>query len=276
MAHVVKHDDFLTDPKINELWLDRDEEAHKGAYGYVMIIGGSRYFTGAPALSAMAALRAGADLAAVLAPEVCANTIASFSPNLISVPYKGEFLNNAAVEEFKRNYEKFDSFAIGGGLCAKNASKPALIKIIDILTKNKKKFILDADALKMVSHKDVSECVITPHAKEYEIFSKGIGPRELAKKMCVMLKGNIDRIFYKEKVAESHTGNPGMTVGGTGDTLVGILGALLANTDDFFNTACAAAFVNGTAGDLAFEKFGNGLLATDVIDFIPEAIKGLK
>jgi len=126
--------------------------------------------------------------------------------------------------------------------------------------------------------------IITPHKGEMKRINGDDVPNDeiekieflknyaLINKVTVLLKGQTDLISDGKEVRGNRTGNAGMTVGGTGDVLAGLTGALFAN-HDAFSSACAAAFINGAAGDMAFSKFGYGLLATDVIDFIPEVMK---
>jgi NAD(P)H-hydrate epimerase len=136
--------------------------------------------------------------------------------------------------------------------------------------------------------------IITPHAGEFakmEIDGKGVTvpPEDLMEEridfvrdfsrlnnVVTLLKGPTDIIADGTRVKLNRTGNAGMTVGGTGDVLAGITGAFFAITSDPFKAATAAAFVNGTAGDLALEEKGYGLLATDVIESIPKVIKDFR
>ena len=99
--------------------------------------------------------------------------------------------------------------------------------------------------------------------------------KDFAKKhgVVVLLKSNIDIISDGSRYKYNITGNPGMTVGGTGDVLTGIVSALYALTDDPFKAACAGAFISGEAGDIAFHKYGYSLTATDVLNEVPLAIK---
>lgn len=91
--------------------------------------------------------------------------------------------------------------------------------------------------------------------------------------VTVLLKGAVDIISDGVEVRANRTGNAGMTVGGTGDVLAGLTGALFARCDFPLEAAACSAFINGAAGDMAFEEFGYGLLATDVIDYIPKVMK---
>jgi len=149
-----------------------------------------------------------------------------------------------------------------------------------------KRLALDADGLKALQNTQFEEgcAIITPHQKEFELLIEEELPREMDEKIklvtsfsrdrnvVTLLKGRIDIISDGNKYRLNKTGNPGMTVGGTGDVLVGIVGAWLTRADGF-NAASAAAYVNGSAGDLAFKKLGYGLLATDVIENIPRVMK---
>lgn len=269
---------FLRDRAIYNFFYKRDPEAHKGQHGRVLVLGGSKTYSGAPALAALAALRTGADIAAVLAPAHIAHSIRSYSPNLIVVEYPRTFFTHEDIGEFRRIYSKFGSFVVGPGIGVEQETYPALLRVAELLARTRKKFVLDADALKLLrpAQLEGSQCVVTPHPREYEIFAGERKPEDIGKQLCVLIKGHVDRIYYKGKLGKSHTGNPGMTVGGTGDTLAGILGALLTQTDDLFAATCAAAYINGLAGDLALKKFGYSLLATDVIDHIPAAIRKMK
>ncbi len=109
---------------------------------------------------------------------------------------------------------------------------------------------------------------IEHYQKIVKQFAKALGP-----KWTVLLKGNIDIITDGKNVKLNRTGNPGMTVGGSGDVLAGIGGALLAQGMDSFKAARCAAFINGYSGDLAWDKYRNGLMATDIIDMIPQCLE---
>jgi len=155
--------------------------------------------------------------------------------------------------------------------------------------------VIDADALHalkmpMPDRGQAAMPIVTPHAGEFNqlggTVAAGIDERcelvrefSLENHVVTLLKGAIDVISDGEYVRTNHAGNAGMTVGGTGDVLAGVVGALLAMHDTTpipaVAAATAGAFITGTAGDLAFRKFGHGLLATDVIECIPEAMHGV-
>ena len=193
------------DRALLEFLYHRKPESHKGDHGRVLVVGGSSRYAGAPALAGLAALRTGADIAAILAPSAVANAIRSFSPDLIVYEYKGKHLNANGLVEFRRIHRKFDSFVLGSGLGLEKESGTALRAMAGLLKKGKKKFVLDADGLKLLKPADVAgcRCVVTPHRKEYLAFFGKEKPRDV----CVILKGNEDRITFGKKIALYATGD---------------------------------------------------------------------
>ncbi|ABE52763.1 bifunctional ADP-dependent NAD(P)H-hydrate dehydratase/NAD(P)H-hydrate epimerase [Methanococcoides burtonii] len=251
----------------------RHGDSHKGQHGKILIIGGGPY-SGAPALTAMAALRAGADIVTVAAPANVADIIASFSPNIIVKALSSNILCKEDMGTITKLIESHDVVVIGMGLGRAEQTKDTVSKIIPLCTK----VVADADALYGIDlpvPKGI-EMIITPHAGEYNALG-GNGKEdtlEFSKRnnVTILLKGREDHISNGKRIAINRNGNPGMTVGGTGDVLAGIAGALFA-TACKMDAACGAAYINGAAGDLAFERMGSGLLATDIIDMITEVMK---
>ncbi|MFQ6063331.1 MAG: NAD(P)H-hydrate dehydratase, partial [Methanosarcinales archaeon] len=263
----------------------RKKESHKGNNGRVLIIGGGAY-TGAPALSAIAALRVGVDIATLATPKSVSDVIASFSPNLIvwRKQLSSEFLNREDIPTLVELIASHDVVVIGMGL---GRARETLEAVKEILESNLcKKLVIDADALHALkgSLPLHSDAIITPHRGEFKKLSDIDLPENLKEKaeivkefsrknkIVTLLKGPIDIISDGSLVKMNQTGNSAMTVGGTGDVLAGIVGALFCNNDALIS-ACSAAFINGTAGDLAFEEFGYSLIATDVIEKIAKVLK---
>ncbi|HUS74532.1 MAG TPA: NAD(P)H-hydrate dehydratase [Methanothrix sp.] len=262
-----------------DLWLmgRRSRESHKGDSGRILVIGGGPY-TGAPALSAMAALRAGADIVTVAAPKTAAKTISGYSPNLIVQELSADHLCPKDIEVLEKQIARHDVVVMGMGLGRHAETKAALAEIMPLC----KKLVIDADALQP----DLPlKGIVTPHAGEFRRIS-GISLVDLdyrerveplkeyarEKGLVVLLKGKVDLISNGEVVRANTTGNPGMTVGGTGDVLAGITAAFYARTSAL-RAATAAAFVNGRAGDLAYPDKDFGMVATDVIEKIPQAMR---
>jgi NAD(P)H-hydrate epimerase len=251
----------------------RRADSHKGQSGRILIIGGGPY-SGAPALAAMAALRAGADIVTVATPAGVAGTIASYSPNIIVRPLSSDVLCEEDIETIAELIGSHDVVVIGMGLGRAERTKTAVSKIIPLC----KKLIVDADGLYGIELPvpEGTKMIITPHTGEFRALG-GEGADDVqtfASKngLTVLLKGKEDTISNGERVATNITGNSGMTVGGTGDVLAGITGALFAIAPPM-EAACCAAFINGAAGDLTFKDKGYGLLATDVIDRITDVMK---
>ncbi|MGD0689607.1 MAG: NAD(P)H-hydrate dehydratase [Candidatus Bathyarchaeia archaeon] len=266
----------------------RSPEAHKGQFGRLLVIGGSEIFTGAPALVGLAAYRTGTDLVFVAAPERTAQAISSISPNLITIKLPGANLKPTHVRILREQLEKANAIAIGPGLGLDKQTISAARKIIQLVQQLKKPLLLDADGLKAlgVVKKKVfdNSTVMTPHAGEFQAVFGKPPSRDLKVRSSevrafatrsgavVLLKGHTDVISDGVSVKLNDTGNPGMTVGGTGDVLSGIVAGLMAQGVGGFRAAVAGAFVNGAAGDLAEEEYGYHLTPTDLLDHIPKVL----
>ncbi|RLF14820.1 MAG: bifunctional ADP-dependent NAD(P)H-hydrate dehydratase/NAD(P)H-hydrate epimerase [Thermoprotei archaeon] len=272
---------------VRKCFKTRDPLSKKGDNGRVLIIGGSRLYSGAPALSGMAALRAGIDIAVITTPKSAAWIIKTFSPALIVWPLKSdEYLGLDDIEYIMSVKERFDCIILGPGLGLNEETMEAVREIVRTVDKP---MVIDADGLKalkdnldLIRNKQV---VITPHAGEFAIVT-GINVsnmswnermeivKEIARKynITILLKGKLDIISDGKKVRINCTGNASMTVGGTGDTLTGIIGAMLSRGINTFDAACAAAFINGLAGELASEKY-TYITPLDLVQEIPEAIR---
>jgi len=278
MKNITVHPEyFMQDENLFEFFFKRNIDAHKGDYGKFLIVSGSKSRSGGPVLSALSALRTGIDIVSIFAPKDVSNIIRSSNPNLTSV-YDYRYGNvEETLNTFNSIYERFDSYLVATD--PETASKDKFVNstfksIVKRIIEKDKKFILDAGCFYIFTPEDISntKCVITPHSGEYKIFLNNYKSKD-EPEFCVLLKEHEDKIFYRSQRAVNKTGNPGMTVAGTGDVLSGILGAILTQTDDLFKGSCAAAYISGLAGDLAFKKFGYSLISTDVIEAIPEAIK---
>ena len=267
----------------------RDPDAHKGESGRLLIVGGGP-FTGAPALAGLAAYRMGVDLVNIATPWISYGPIASYSPNLIVHRLSDDVLDPRDVPRVLELLGSSDALLIGPGMGLDPSTQEAVLEIVRAC---QAPIVIDADGISAVSQ-DVSvldgkSCVITPHAREYhtltgrelpnDLDARQMDVTEAARELGVVLlvKGMIDVISDGAWTKLNKTGNAGMTVGGTGDVLAGEVGALLTKRVSPFNAARIAAFTNGAAGDLAFDRNGYSLMATDVIDCIPDVVRrGLK
>nr|QNO48606.1 ATP-dependent (S)-NAD(P)H-hydrate dehydratase [Methanosarcinales archaeon ANME-2c ERB4] len=262
---------------------ERFPKSHKGDNGRVLVIGGGA-FTGAPALAALAALRAGTDWVTVAAPRSSAAVIAGFSPDLIVHALSGDYLVHDDLDMIGALIRRHDVVVIGMGLGRETETLQTASKIIE--SNPGARFVIDADALHAItmppSNREVAP-IITPHARELQLLGGEVVAdfdeqcelvRDFSARNSVVtvLKGHIDIISDGREIRTNHTGNAGMTVGGTGDVLAGVIGAIFAR-NDAAAAASAGAFIAGSAGDLASSEFGCGLLATDVVRYIPEAMR---
>ena len=265
----------------------RSPNAHKGAFGRLLVIGGSNIFSGAPTLAAMAALRTGVDIITVAAPEKTATVISSMSPALITIKLKGKHLNPSNLSQLSEQLDSATAIVLGPGLGLNSETKEATQQIIEQLEERGTSLLLDADGLKAFSEfkrRVELPMVLTPHAREYEILTGNKLPDDLEEKAekvqrrawklgaTILLKGPADIISDGKRTKFNFTGNSGMTVGGTGDVLSGIVGGLLAMGIDPFRAAAAGAFINGAAGDFVAAEKGYHMIPTDLLDYISHVL----
>ena len=265
----------------------RPSESHKGDFGRLLVIGGSETFSGAPALVALAALRTGVDLAYVASPEQTAYAISAMSPDLITIKLEGKHLNLANIPVLKAYIQTVNAIALGPGLGLHSETREAVKAIIDAIESAGKPLLLDADGLKAFAEfkrKLNVPSVLTPHTGEYAILTGKKPPEDLKEETSevqktatelgatILLKGPIDIISDGKRLKLNFTGNAGMTVGGTGDVLSGIVGAFLAQKTGSFEAAVAGAFVNGAAGDFVFSEKSYHMVATDLLEHIPHVL----
>ncbi len=260
----------------------RGHDSHKGDGGRVLVIGGGAY-SGAPALAAMAALRTGADIVTVAAPKSVSKIIASFSPNLIVRKLSEKRLHQKDIPVLEELIKAHDVVVIGMGLGRDDKTAAAVRDILPLCDK----VVVDADALAALEKPlDQYGCnmIITPHAGEFKnLIGEDIPVDREARiglvnrfsrenGVVTLMKSPEDIISDGQANRVNLTGNPGMTVGGTGDVLAGITGALFAGYTGI-EAAAAAAYICGRSGDIVYDELGLGLTATDVIDKIPAAMK---
>ena len=276
----------VTKQFVKKLFPKRPDWSHKGDFGKLLIIGGSKTYSGSPALCGLAALRTGADIAIIAAPERSADIAASFSPDLITEPLEGEYFNHRHLRTVFELAERSDAVVIGGGLGRKRETMRAVLRFLKRIALP---CVIDADALYALSDKDEipegGKTVLTPHTMEFFNLTKKPVGKEIIKRAelvekdakrlgaVILLKGHIDIISDGKKTMINRTGTPFLTKGGTGETITGICGALLARGVEPFEAACAAAYINGAAGELAARKFRQGMLASDILEKIPDIIK---
>ena len=278
---------------LKDIYKKRPRDVKKYDFGLLLVIGGSEFYSGSPALSAMAAWRAGVDMVRIIAPKRAADIIASFSPILAAYPLKGDWLTRehlatliSMTESAKAVARGNTAVVIGGGM---GRSEEVQEAILEYLSEVSLPVVIDADAIHAVGKKPEivsgKNFLITPHTYEFfvltgrEIYKlsdeekiKAVQEEAARLQTTILLKGPTDIISDGKEVALNKTGTPLMVVGGTGDTLAGIAGALVARRIDSFTAAQAAAFINGLAGELAGKKLGESMTATDLIDEISNVL----
>jgi NAD(P)H-hydrate epimerase len=259
--------------------LSRDPDSHKGDNGEVLVVGGGPY-TGAPALSAQAALRAGADLVRVAAPERVAREIQGYSENLIVREYEGARLAPDHVDWLGSLAADHDTLVLGPGLGDADAT---LAAVESLLAEFDGPAVVDADALSVVPDVETGAALVcTPHQGELRGMGGETGDdrRERADLVerfaadighTLLVKGPDDVVSDGDRTRVNRTGNAGMTVGGTGDVLAGVTGALACVLGPH-DAASVAAYATGRAGDIVVEERGSGLVATDLLAAIPQAL----
>jgi hydroxyethylthiazole kinase-like uncharacterized protein yjeF len=283
----------VTENILKAIYKERPKDSKKYDFGLLVVIGGSDFYSGSPALSALAAFRAGVDMVKILAPKRAADIIASFSPNLAAYPLEGKWLDEpdlsnliSMTESAKTMSRGNAAIVIGGGLGRSKETQETTIKYLSEVSLP---VVVDADAIYALAQKPEvfknKNFLFTPHSHEFfiltgkEVFGRIEQEKikmvqEEAQRLgtTILLKGSVDIISDGKEVAVNRTGNSFMTVGGTGDTLAGICGALMARKINTFLAAQAAAYINGKAGEIASQRLKEGMLATDLIETIPEVL----
>lgn len=246
----------------------RHPDAHKGAGGRVLVVGGGPY-QGAPYLAGLAALRAGADLVLVATPSPLPY------PDVITLPI-GQSGWDGELEALAIEAERADAVVIGNGL------GPGAASVAGLLAPSCKAAVFDADALR-IPVPVARSTVYTPHAGEFarsfgtqppdDLVGRARAVRDAARDGVVLLKGPVDVVSDGRRVRFNRTGTPAMTVGGTGDVLAGVVGALLCRLPPF-EAAVAGAYANSLAGEAATAGRLSGLLASDMLTALPEVLYG--
>ncbi|MDE1844739.1 MAG: NAD(P)H-hydrate dehydratase [Thaumarchaeota archaeon] len=260
--------------------------SRKGDNGKVLVLGGNYLYHGAPILSSLAALRTGADLVYTCVPKINVMATRSFSPNLIVVPLVDVKLTRGSVQKLLGIIPKeLDSATMGMGLGIQD--REALKILVNSLLDRAVMISLDASSLvpeiiPIIKDKKVT---VTPHAGEFRRLFGELPPDNVKQRtalvekyarengITILLKGPTDIISDGKQSYLNPKNLAAMTVGGTGDVLSGVVAAMLCKNKDPVKAASAAAFVNGKAGYLAQKKYGHHIVATDLLDFIPYAIK---
>ena len=266
---------------------DRDPYAHKGDFGKILLLCGSRGYTGAAALAAMGALRSGAGLVYLGVPEsiYAIEAVKLTEPVVFPLPDEDGKLGLLSVNEILELLPKMDAVLVGCGL---GQSQGTFVVVKAVLEQANCPVVLDADGINVLrEHKDILRgrqhpTILTPHDGEFTRFGGTIGENRMASaayfarewNAIVLLKGHRTCITDGHIHYENHTGNPGMAVGGSGDVLAGIIVSLLGQGLKPLEAAACGAWLHGAAGDLCAEEIGQyGMLPTDMLNALPRLLK---
>lgn len=271
----------LTHERVQDLLPDRDENAHKGDFGKLLLLCGSRGFTGAAYLAAMGALRCGAGLVYLGVPEsIYAIEAGKLNePVVFPLPEEDGMLSEGAIPEILKRLPQMDAVLIGCGL----GQSAGTMAVLEAVLKNAPcPVVADADGINLLSrHKDLLRgrtTILTPHAGEFARLG-GAGREEAAgfarEFGCILLlKGHRTWITDGKTAYENTTGNPGMAVGGSGDLLSGMITALLGQGLAPLEAAACGAWLHGAAGDLCARELGQyAMLPTDMLEALPRLLK---
>ena len=266
---------------------ERDPDGHKGTFGKILLICGSRGYTGAAALAAMGALRSGAGLVYLAVPEsiYTIEAVKLTEPVILPMADENGMLSANAAETLLPLLLKMDAILIGPGIGIGEGTRKILQTVIH---KAKCPVVVDADGITLLAaHKDIlrgRSCpvIVTPHDGEFIRMSGSLEPDRITAAMSlarensitVLLKGRGTLITDGTTCYRNPTGNPGMAVGGSGDLLAGILTAFLGQGIEPLEAASCAAWVHGAAGDLCAQELGQyAMLPSDMLTKLPRLLK---
>lgn len=278
---------ILDHQRVLQLLPDRDPLAHKGNFGRLLLLCGSRGYTGAAALAAMGALRSGAGLVYLAVPE-CIYTIEAVKltePIVLPMPERDGTFSEDAVEHITKLLPRMDAVLIGPGL---GQSKGTMAILTAVMEQFQGPVVVDADGINLLSrHKALLRrrnrpTVLTPHEGEFLRLAPDYQGDRLNSALtfakergCItVLKGHETLTTDGTVCYRNTTGNPGMAVGGSGDVLAGIIVSLLGQGLPPLQAAAAGVWLHGAAGDRSAQRIGQyGMLPTDLLEDLPRLMK---
>ena len=266
---------------------DRNPWGHKGNFGKLLLLCGSRGYTGAAFFAAMGALRSGAGLVFLGVPESIygIEAVKLNEPVIFPLPDAGGRLSADAVPEILTRLPQMDAVLVGPGL---GQSEGTLAVVRAVLEKAECPVVVDADGINVLrAHRDLlrgrkSPTILTPHDGEFARLGGIIGEDRMAAAAAladdlgcvVLLKGHETCVTDGVNGYINPTGNPGMAVGGSGDVLAGVITALLGAGLPPLEAAACGAWLHGAAGDRCASELGQyGMLPTDMLSALPRLMK---
>ena len=277
----LKHSDIL------RILPDRIPDSHKGDFGRVLLLCGSRGYTGAAALAAMGALRCGAGLVYLGVPDsiYAIEAVKLTEPVVFPLPEEDGMLSKLAMDKISQMLPNMNAVLIGPGLGQSDGTF-AIVK--SVLEQFSGAVVIDADGINVLAgHIDLlrgrtAPTILTPHEGEFCRISGQACKDRIAtavqfaadNQVILLLKGHRTVITDGADCYINHTGNPGMAVGGSGDVLAGMIVALLGQGVSPLQAAACGAWLHGAAGDLCEKEIGQyGMLPTDMLQVLPRLLK---
>ncbi len=265
----------------------RDPCAHKGDFGKLLLLCGSRGYTGAAYFAAMGALRVGAGLVYLGVPEsiYAIEAVKLNEPVVFPLPEEEGHLSEDALAPILEKLPRMDAVLIGPGL----GISPQTFRVLrEVLLHASCPVVVDADGISLLAgHMDIlrgrtAPTILTPHDGEFRRLFGSLGENRMGcaqnaarqSHAVVLLKGHRTCVTDGHRSYVNHTGNPGMAVGGCGDILAGMLAGLLGQGIAPLEAACLGAYLHGQAGDLCARQLGEyGMLPSDLLDALPQLLK---
>lgn len=277
---------YFDEADLKHLLPRRRRDSHKGDYGRILLLCGSRGYTGAAALAARGALRCGAGLVYLGVPEsiYAIEAVKLDEAVVLPMPDENGMLSADACGQLQPLLSRMDAVLFGCGSGIGSGTET----VLRFLLQNAScPLVLDADGITLVSrHKDelrgrTSPTILTPHDGEFARLEPKAADRvtqteDLARDLgCVIVrKGHRSLICGEGESFENRTGNPGMATGGSGDVLAGIITSLLGQKLSPMDAASAGVWLHGRAGDLCADRLGEyGLLPGDLVEELPRLLK---
>ncbi len=274
----------------------RNPLSDKRENGTVVLIGGSNEYHGAPLLAAnaandlLASLRIGAGYAELILPRSILAPARSASPNLVVKPAGKDFIPKSAVPFIAQEIARADAVIIGPGMGRRRSTSEAAGLVIKKCIELGKKVVIDADAIYAAAsaRKFYPDCIFTPQDHEFKALSGISLPKddlevranaalETAQKFgaVIVLKGHQTLITDGTRIKLNRSRSAALATMGTGDVLSGIIGGFLAIGSDAFSAAIAGVYLHSKIGDMLYRRMGNHIIASDIVDSIPTALRRL-
>ncbi len=277
----------LTQPQVLDMLPDRDPWGHKGSFGKLLLLCGSRGYTGAAYFAAMGALRCGAGLVYLGVPEsiYTIEAVKLSEPVILPLPEEGGKLSAAAIPAVLELLPRMDGVLLG---CGMGVSQGTLAVTKAVLEHAACPVIVDADGINVLSgHKDIlrgrkGPTVLTPHDGEFARLGGKVGQDRMSSAAAlardlgctVLLKGHRTCITDGSACYRNTTGNPGMATGGSGDVLAGMITALVGQRVEPIRAAALGAWLHGAAGDRCAQRLGQyAMLPSDMLEELPRLLK---